>query len=408
MVCVVGSSLQVLKYHKHLFYSASEALDAIFFEDRYADKCIEFYLKKNRKWGSRDRRFFAETVYDCVRWWRLYWFLLKREPQKNYLPLIAVSLWRRGFELPLWDEFQKFDLEVWQRRFDKNQSPAVQESFPDWLYEKIKSEISQWDELAPLFNKPNSLVLRPNTQKTNQSALIKELAKDDILAEPLEGTPAGVIIKKRANVFRTDAFKKGLFEVQDGSSQLVAGYLEVEPGQRVIDACAGAGGKTLHIADLMDNRGKIISLDIHQWKLDQLKLRARRNTYSNIEMKCIESSKTTKRLKGTADRLLLDVPCSGLGVLRRNPDTKWKLSQQNLDELLKTQREILDQYSSMLKPGGKMVYATCSVLPSENEKQVEAFIERNSLFKLTKHQTILPNKDGFDGFFMALLEKLGE
>src|SRR5690606_31146175 len=179
--------------------------------------------------------------------------------------------------------------------------------------------------------------------------------------------PDALILDERTNVFRNPAFKEGMFEVQDASSQLVAQALAVEPGMRVIDACAGAGGKSLHIASLMQNKGKVLSMDIEEWKLQQTKLRARRDGVSIIERKVIEGSKTIKRMKETADRLLLDVPCSGLGVLRRNPDTKWKLTEESIEKVRKTQQEILQSYPSMVKPGGQMVYATCSILPSENQ-----------------------------------------
>lgn len=176
---------------------------------------------------------------------------------------------------------------------------------------------------------------------------------------------------------------------------------------RVIDACAGAGGKTLHLAALMENKGSIIALDTHAWKLDSLKKRARRAGAFNIEVRNIENTKTIKRLHNSADRLLLDVPCSGLGVLRRNPDTKWKLSVEQLEELKETQQHILSSYSQMLKAGGKMVYATCSILPSENREQVDKFLqsENGAAFELIEDKTILPQSEGFDGFYMALLEK---
>lgn len=395
-----------MRYHHHLLISCSEALSAIFFEDRHADKCIEFYIKRNRKWGGRDRRFFAETVYDCVRWWSLYWQLLGRKPHENSVKILAPSLWRRGLPCPEFEEFKGVKFEDFEKAYNKISNPAVKLAFPQWLYEHIESELGQtWVETAEYFNRPNKLILRVNTQKTTQEQLIQNLAQDDVLAKRLEGTSSGLIIEERANVFRTQSFKKGLFEVQDGSSQQVASYLQIEPGQRVIDACAGAGGKSLHIADLLENKGKVIALDIHQWKLDQLKLRARRNSYSNIEMKVIEGSKTIKRLKESADRLLLDVPCSGLGVLRRNPDTKWKVSETSIQELISLQAEILEQYSRMLKPGGLMVYSTCSVLPSENEEQISKFLRNNKNFKLLKQRSIFPTRDGFDGFFMAQLEK---
>jgi 16S rRNA (cytosine967-C5)-methyltransferase len=173
---------------------------------------------------------------------------------------------------------------------------------------------------------------------------------------------------------------------------------------RVVDACAGAGGKSLHLAALMRNQGTIISLDTEAWKLDELRRRAKRNGVQIIQTRPIESSKTIKRLHGTADRLLLDVPCSGLGTLRRNPDAKWKLTPEFLDNVRATQADILRSYSKILRPGGQLVYATCSILPSENEKQVERFLSENPNFRLLEERKLTPAEHGFDGFYMARIE----
>ena len=195
--------------------------------------------------------------------------------------------------------------------------------------------------------------------------------------------------------------------MQDASSQLVAEFLDVQPGMRVVDTCAGAGGKSLHLAALMENKGLIISLDIYENKLKELKRRAKRAGAHNIETRTIDTTKVVKKLYGTADRVLIDAPCSGLGVLRRNPDAKWKLQPEFIDKIRKTQAEILDRYSKIIKEDGKLVYATCSILPSENQKQVKAFLERESGkdFMLTNEKIILSHESGYDGFYMALLEK---
>ena len=214
-------------------------------------------------------------------------------------------------------------------------------------------------------------------------------------------------MKERANVFTTEAFKNGWFEVQDASSQKVAQMLDPKPGMRIVDACAGAGGKSLHIASLMENKGQVIAMDIYENKLNELKRRARRNGIHNIETRVIDSTKVIKKLIGKADKVLIDAPCSGLGVLRRNPDAKWKLQPEFLETIKQTQSEILDSYSRIVKDGGQLVYATCSILPSENEQQVKAFLKREagSEFTLTKDEKILPSKSGFDGFYIALLQK---
>ena len=171
--------------------------------------------------------------------------------------------------------------------------------------------------------------------------------------------------------------------------------------------CAGAGGKTLHLSALMENKGQIIAMDIYESKLRKLKARAKRNKAHNIDMRVIDSTKPIKKLHGKADRVLIDAPCSGLGVLRRNPDSKWKLQPEFLDNIKKVQQDILQQYSKMVKNGGKLVYATCSVLPSENQNQIAEFLasESGKDFKLVKENKVLAHISGFDGFYMAQLER---
>ena len=237
--------------------------------------------------------------------------------------------------------------------------------------------------------------------------LQRKLKTEDIETESIPYHPDALKLVERANVFTTEAFHEGLFEVQDASSQLVAAYLDVEPGMKVVDACAGAGGKTLHLAALMQNKGQIIAMDIYESKLKKLKIRARRNKAHNIDLRVIDSTKVIKKLHEKADRVLIDAPCSGLGVLKRNPDSKWKLQSEFIDEIKKTQQEVLQNYSKMVKPGGKMVYATCSILPSENRQQVDLFLtsEAGKSFTFVKDSNIYAHLSGFDGFYMALLEK---
>jgi 16S rRNA (cytosine967-C5)-methyltransferase len=195
--------------------------------------------------------------------------------------------------------------------------------------------------------------------------------------------------------------------VQDASSQLVAPFLQVKPGQFVVDACAGAGGKSLHLAALMENKGQLLALDIYDYKLKQLKLRARRNGVHNLEPRLIQNTKVIKRLHNRADRVLIDAPCTGLGVLRRNPDAKWKLNPEFLQRVTATQSQLLEEYARMVKPGGKMVYATCSILPQENEEQLRKFLQKEcgSEWVLEEEKHCSPADSGFDGFYMARLSR---
>jgi 16S rRNA (cytosine967-C5)-methyltransferase len=267
----------------------------------------------------------------------------------------------------------------------------------------------KWEKELAAQNEQARVILRVNTLKTTREKLRAILMDLNIDTEMPKEYPDALILKERANVFLTDAFKEGLFEVQDASSQLVARFLEVEPGMRVVDTCAGAGGKTLHMASLMENKGQLIAMDLYESKLKQLKLRAKRNSAFNIEYRIIDSTKVIKKLYDKADRVLIDAPCSGLGVLKRNPDSKWKLEPEFIDNIKKTQAEVLENYSRIVKPGGKLVYATCSVLPSENQEQVKRFLatETGKEFTFVKDQNILASESGFDGFYMALLERKG-
>ncbi|MBL7884868.1 MAG: class I SAM-dependent methyltransferase, partial [Bacteroidia bacterium] len=209
---------------------------------------------------------------------------------------------------------------------------------------------------------------------------------------------------KRQNLQSLKEYQNGFFEIQDASSQLIAPFLDLNSGMTVIDACAGAGGKSLHIAALMKNAGNIISMDVEERKLIELERRAKRGGVKIIKTRLI-NEQTIHQLKNVADRLLLDVPCSGLGILKRNPDAKWKLNLDFITEIIKTQQHILSTYSSMLKLDGILVYATCSILPSENQHQVELFLKNHSDFTFMEDCKILA-KDGFDGFYMAKLKKV--
>ena len=394
-----------MKLHNNTIRGVHTALEAIFEQGQYADKVIERTLKSNPKWGAKDRSFIAETTYELVRWWRLVNFL---SPSKDYWDLFGTYWLMQGNELPPWDEFARLQPEKIKSKYDSITDPGLLESIPEWLQTLGSQELGEkWDAEIHALNEEAEVVLRVNTLKTTRERLKNLLEADGIRSYLVKGYPDALVLEERQNVFRHPSFKEGLFEVQDASSQLVAAALQVEPGMRVIDACAGAGGKSLHLAALMGNKGKVISMDVEEWKLQQAKLRARRNGVSIFEPKVIEGSKTIKRLKESADRLLLDVPCSGLGVLRRNPDTKWKLSPESIQKVQETQQEILQSYPSMLKKGGQLVYATCSVLPSENEEQIKKFLasEAGKDFELLEDRKVLAQESGFDGFYIARLLK---
>jgi len=382
-----------------------ESIDEIFYQNRYADKVIERKLKSNPKWGARDRGFIAETVYEMVRWWRL---LKEVSPSDDLYHLFGTYWVLQGNELPEWREFKGLEPRRILSNYDHIKDRAVLQSIPDWL-DDMGAELlgEKWDKEIETLNQEADVVLRVNTLKTTREHLMKRLADDGIESYMPKGYKDALVLEKRQNIFKHPAFKEGLFEIQDASSQLVATALEVEPGMRVIDACAGSGGKSLHLAALMQNKGRILSMDLEEWKLKNTKLRARRNGISIIEPKVIEGNKTIKRLKESADRVLLDVPCSGLGVLKRNPDTKWKLTPESIEKVQAIQQDILQNYAGMVKPGGLLVYATCSILSTENEMQVEKFLasENGKNFELVEDQKVLAQESGYDGFYIAKIKR---
>jgi len=402
-----------MRLHRNLCFAIIDGVLEVFNDNKYADKVIQSLLKRDKRWGSRDRGFVAETTYDIVRWKRLYAEISEvKEPfsRDDAWRLFAVWATLRGIKLPDWKYFENTPTRKIKGRFDEVcKIRKIKESIPDWIDALGIKELGEsvWSKELTKQNEQADVILRVNTLKTSKKELQSKLLSENIETVKIKGYPNALKLVERANAFKTEAFKMGWFEVQDASSQLVADFLEVAPGMKVVDVCAGAGGKTLHLSALMQNKGSLIAMDIYESKLKKLKVRAKRNGAHNIDLRLINSTKPIKKLKEKADRLLIDAPCSGLGVLRRNPDSKWKLKPEFLDKIKKTQQHILQDYSKILKPGGKMVYATCSVLPSENQEQIAKFIasEEGRQFKLIKEKKIFAHKSGYDGFYMALLEK---
>jgi 16S rRNA (cytosine967-C5)-methyltransferase len=402
-----------MRLHRNLCFAVIDGLLLIFNEGEYADKVVQQLLKRDKRWGSRDRAFVAETTYDIVRWKRLYAEIANvKEPfsRDDAWRLFAVWATLKGIKLPDWKYFENTPTRKIKGKFDElSKERKFRESIPNWMDNIGIKELGEkkWTKEIAALNKQADVILRVNTLKTNKKDLQLKLQSENIETEFLPNHPSALKLVERANVFKTEAFKNGWFEVQDASSQLVAAFLDVKLGMKVIDACAGAGGKTLHLASLMENKGQIVAMDIYESKLKKLKVRARRNGAHNIDLKVIDSTKPIKKLYNKADRVLIDAPCSGLGVLRRNPDAKWKLEPEFIDNIKNTQQSVLQQYSRMVKPGGKLVYATCSVLPSENQKQVEKFLssEFGKDFIFVKDKKILAHESEFDGFYMAQLER---
>ncbi|GGG33093.1 RNA methyltransferase [Dokdonia pacifica] len=401
-----------MKLHRNLVFAAVDALNLIFNEEKQADKVLKQVLKFDKRWGARDRGFIAETVYDIVRWKRLYSEIAEvKAPysRPNLFRLFAVWATLRGITIPDWKQIEPVPTRRIKGKFDElSKIRKFRESIPDWM-DSVGEEAlgKQWDKELAALNQQAPVVLRANSLKTTPKELRNILADQDIDTKLVDAYPDAVQLLERKNVFTSQAFKNGFFEVQDASSQRVARYLDVTPGMRVVDTCAGAGGKTLHLAALMENKGQVIAMDIYEGKLKELKRRAKRAGAHNIETRVIDSTKVFKKLYGKADRVLIDAPCTGLGTIKRSPDLKWKLQPDFVQKVVDRQASLLASYSKMVKPGGKMVYATCSILPKENQEQIKAFLatEEGTNFTLVKDEKISPAKTGYDGFYMALLSR---
>jgi 16S rRNA (cytosine967-C5)-methyltransferase len=406
-----GAKRKIVLDHKVLSKNIALVIRDVIKEGTNLDKALEKVMKANKKWNFRNRTYIYETCSDMIRYWRL--IATAADADKNFTDnqfyrIYAAWFVFRDKELPMLPAFKEVNTDTIEQRLRKYQKiTKIRESYPDWMDELGRAQLgASWDKMAIALNEEPKMVLRANTLKTTVTKLIEILAEHRIESNIIPWSPNAVELVYRRNVFRLPEFKEGYFEVQDGASQMVADFLQVKPGMRAIDACAGTGGKSLHLAALMQNKGRLIALDNKAFKLEELKKRARRAGVSIIEAKEIESTKTAKRLSNTADRLLLDLPCSGLGVLRRNPDAKWKLQPHEITNLIDQQREIMERFAPTVKSGGKMVYATCSILPMEGEDQVKWFMEKHGEhWILEGEKRYSPTQFDADGFYMALLVK---
>jgi 16S rRNA (cytosine967-C5)-methyltransferase len=393
---------------KNLVKTTAAALRRVFRDGQHAEMMLEKTLASDSRLGARDRRFIAAGFYDLVRFWRHLEVLRSRianpDPDDSF-QWICLWLTHKGYDLSGWPECTGWDAALLRQEIRGD--AATEASVPDWLYQMGAAELgSRWEKEIRALNEPAPIYLRVNTLKSMPEEIPAILASEGIELQPVPGHPAAFCLKDRTNVIRLGSFRKGLYEVQDAASQEIAPFLEAGPGQLLIDACAGAGGKTLHLAALTGDKARIVAMDVEGWKLEELKKRASRAGAKSITTELIRGNKTLKYWAGKADRLLLDVPCSGLGVLRRHPDSKWKLSEESMEEVRETQARILHSYSRMVKRDGKMVYATCSLMPGENEDQVRQFLEEHPEFELEEEKRTWPS-EGWDGFYMARMRRKG-
>lgn len=391
-----------MKIHRILAEAAADILRDVFRNSMVLDHTLADAFANNPRWGKRDRAFIAETVFEVTRWRRALEFIAG---SPEVAALCAAQWTRMELDLPDWWKHPGASTSEMQDREAAlaSQPRAIRESIPDWLDALGESELGEaWENEIHALNQRAPVFLRVNTLMATREDVITWLQENQVVATPVDGLPDALVLapgKMLPKPLRTD----GRIEIQDAGSQMIAPLLDPQPGHRVIDACAGAGGKALHIAALMQNDGRLYAMDVDEKKLHELKFRARRARVSCIVNKLILESTPTD-FHHIADRLLIDAPCSGLGTLRRQPDLKWRLKPAQLDRVRSIQCDILASYPTMVKPGGRLVYATCSILPSENRTAIQPLLDSGD-WELTEEAPISPAASGFDGFYAAALTR---
>jgi 16S rRNA (cytosine967-C5)-methyltransferase len=416
----------------------------------YTSDVIGRAFRTNRQLGSAERRGIAETVYGLVRWHRrlvaIVDDLLKGGRQREALPpaahdellLLAYEARQGGDPAPIAEEASKLlRAPVAPERLAGEDAglghtsdldrEALRRSFPTWLLERFASDLGQAEALglADALNRRAPLAVRVNTGKIERQALIDRLRGEGVEASPAPLSPVGVLFESRVNAFGLPSFQDGLFEVMDEGSQLVAEAVAPPPRGRVADACAGAGGKTLALAAQLGGGGRLLAMDTSGRKLEELRRRARRAGLSNVVAREIQPGKPlpAEARAEAWDRVLVDAPCSGLGTLRRNPEARWRLTAKDLERFPPLQLSLLVDYAPLVAVGGRLIYATCTLLSAENERVVERFLAERPDFVAMPVKEIFgkpraeqvgdgmnlrlwPHRHDTDGFFAAVLRRV--
>lgn len=411
-----------------LIDAAAEALREMQGFEHPADAVLTNYFRRNRVLGHRDRGFIAETAFAVLRHQRLLTHLLHGKVTPRRMILAALVRLQGISQRQLGDAVTPREMEwlaALKAERPTGMSLAEQADLPDWLVERLlhQMDAEQLLELSRGLNQPAPLDLRINPLKTSREEVLARLAQDGIAAEPGRHAPLAIRLRDKPALQRHPLYLEGAIEVQDEGSQLLGYLLAPRRGEMVVDFCAGAGGKTLLLGALMRSTGRLYAFDVADKRLAKLRMRVARAGLSNVFPVVIssENDARVKRLAGKIDRVLVDAPCSGLGTLRRNPDLKWRQSPESVAELTRKQHDILKGAARLIKPGGRLVYATCSILPEENEAIVAGFLATHPEFRRLSAKEILaaqgididsgedlrllPHKHDTDGFYAAVLER---
>lgn len=386
-----------------------------------ADALLSKFFRENRKLGMKDRNVIAETIYTIL---RHYIKLTKVVSVKNSFTLIGYTWVKllgvgrheirelRTINLGELDKLPELDMEVIE--------------LPEWVIQQLSLSITspEINNLAKAMVKQAPLTLRVNTVKASRNDVLEVFAEQGIKVKPTLLSPYGVKLNDKAALIKNEVFLNGKVEVQDEASQLAGLLLDPKRGEMIVDFCAGSGGKTLLFGMLMKNTGRIYAFDVNERRLGNLTPRLARSGLSNVYPQLIasENDAKVKRLAGKVDKVFVDAPCLGLGTLRRNPDLKFRQSESGLTEINVKQAEILAAASNLVKPGGMLVYATCSILRAENQNIIEGFLTKHPEFKIIEVNQVLKNIDlvlkdqcyleldpvthDTDGFFACIMQKI--
>ncbi len=396
-----------MKWHKNIYYGIIEILSKIIEREEKAEKALHAVFREKRQWGKRDREQVTNVVYEILRKYNLYHMLALKFFQGNPLPEALLKVYVCLHSVPpsfdfIPDETCRF-LRDYAEKLQEN--PVFRLGLPEWIHREGKeSRKENWETMALALNEPSNPVLRINTLRTNPETFKNLLREKGYLFRETE-IPEAIVLEKNYRLTNTPWYRQGFFEFQDLSSQKAGKFIQAKPGMKVMDACAGAGGKTLQLAAEMKNKGMLYAMDIAPGKLDILQKRARRAGVKILKEISLPREKLLKKLENTFDLVVADAPCSGSGTYRRKPDLKWRFSKELFDKIRIVQKEILDAYAGLVKPGGHLIYITCSVLDKENREQIKNFLNRNKNFSFVEDQYLLPGKEKFDGFYMARLKK---
>lgn len=392
------------KLHANLAQAALEIIKQVLQDSVRASRALSKAIQHNPKWGARDRKLIYTIVYDILRWKRKYEALLSLvNTATKTEQLLHYWCFLNQYQKP--ETKKEIPLNI---KKDTSLTPAEMAAFPDWIFELGKKELGDvWPKECTALNEKAEVALRVNRLRAHPKKVQQQLdAKYNIPSHYSSKYPDALLLAAGRKLDKNPLFLKGFFEIQDAHSQKIAPFTNVQPGMAVIDLCAGAGGKSLHLAALMRNKGTIKAFDIVPNKLKELRKRGQRAGVKIIQTEPITRTTDFKQLNAWADVVLIDAPCSGLGTLKRNPEIKWRLTPERLDELKALQEQLLTQASSWLKPNGVMVYATCSILPSENEQQITTFLTQHPEFEVEEQHAFFAHQSPYDGFFMVRLRRL--